>query len=508
VSFQGRNYATFNRLGLILLAFGLVGGCSAPIAFHRGSASGLEEVADTAAEPKVEKSAFAGDDDVAVASDNADGATSSPSDKALIKTQAMPVVIDELGPGPVPLVEVLEYARRNHPQLASLAQEIDLARAERLGASLFANPQLVMDAMGPVDGDNATTLTTRVDFTLPIGGKRQRGMSAAAAAEQRARWELDYQTDLVLLNVSNAATEVLYLQELAKQQQDLSDLNARFAAMQNERAKQNVITEVDRLLADTSAKEVEFERLQTLTQLEQARLVLSQAMGLTNPRPIELAGQLETLATPPVSLETVLARAREVRPEFRAGHWGIREQQRRTDLARANAIPDLTLSPRYSESFDDPDDEMGARVTTDLLLWNFNQGEIAAGLASARQARANLRLSESTTLGDVARAYAMLAPIERQLAYYDQQVAPAMDAAIQSIEEAFQLQAIDAAELSQQLSRLAKLRRAHLELRYLHQQTRMQLEILLKRPLATLAAEEIGPGHVSDPLPVSVADHP
>ncbi len=481
-----------------------LGGCATTDLWRNSAEKELGDVVEASEQDEaagtIGKSDF-GTDDVVLASDDA---VTSPSDGALIKTEAMPfAAADMLGPGPVRLADVLEFARRNHPQLASIAQEIDLARAERLGAGLFANPQLVMDADGAVDGDDMPSLSTRIDFTVPIGHKRQRGMSAAAAAEQRARGELDYATDLVLLEVSNAAAEVLYLQELAEQQQYLSDLNLRFANMQNERAQQNVITEVDRLLADTSAKEAEFERLQSLTELEQARLVMAQAMGMTNPRPLVLADRLQTMRVPPVPLERVIAVAREVRPEFRAGNWGIREQQRRTDLARANAIPDLTLSPRYNETFNDPDDQLGGRFATGLMLWNFNQGEIAAGLASTRQARANLRLSESTTLGEVARAYALLAPIERQLIYYDEQVAPSMQAAIASIEQAFEVQAIDAAELSQQLSRLAKLRRAHLELRFLHHQTRMQLEILLKRPLSSLATEQIGPGRLADELPAA-----
>lgn len=450
--------------------------------------------------PAAEDAEVLPDDDVALASDLvADEDVSSPSDEARIQIdgQALHEAGASIGPGPIALVDVLDYARRFHPQLRSKAQEIDLARAERIGAGLFANPQLVMDADGPVDGNNAPSLTTRIDFTLPIGHKRQRGMSAAAAAEQRARLELAYQTDLVLLEVSDAAAQVLYLQELAEQQQYLSELSARFSSMQQERAQRNVITEVDRLLADTSAKEAEFERLQSLTELEQARLVLAQAMGMSDPRPLELTDRLETLPVPSVPLQTVIAVAREVRPEFQAGNWGIREQQRRTDLARAEAIPDLTLSPRYGESFNDPDDQLGGRLATGLMFWNFNQGEIAAGLAATRQARANLQLSEATTLGDVARAYVLLAPIQRQLEYYDEEVEPSMRESIASIEKAFEVQAIDAAELSQQLSRLAKLRRAHLELRFLHHQTRMHLEILLRRPLASLGAEEIAAGQTA-----------
>lgn len=437
-------------------------------------------------------------DDIALASDD-DAPSASDEMRIQIDEPVLASVPDTLGDGPVSLLRVLDYARANHPTLRVKAQEIDLARAERVGASLVANPQLVMDADGPVDGDNPTSLSTRIDFTIPMGDKRQRAMSAASAAEERARQELAYETDLVLLEVSDAATTVLYLQELAEQQQQLSDLNARFAKMQDERAARNVITDVDRLLADTSAKEAEFERLRTLADLEQARLALAQAMGMREPRSIALSDHLQATPSPPIPLQRLFAEVRRVRPEFRAGDWGIREQQRRVTAARAMALPDIRISPRYRESFDDPDDQMGGRFATDLMLWNWNQGEIAEALAGTRQAQANLQVYENTTFGEVAQRYVLLAPLERQLAYYDQQVEPAMQEAIASIEKAFAVQAIDAAELAQQLTRLAKLRREHLELRYLHQQNRMRLEILLRRPLASFAAEPIPPG---TPLPI------
>ncbi len=486
--------------GAVALSLSLLGGCAAPLlgfvkqTENKPADSTAEVAAEEAKSPSDQTPRGFRDDDVALASDAALSSSTATSSQIQTESIEIPTVPNPLGDGPVSIAQVFSYAREYHPQLRAKAQEIDLARAERLGAGLFANPQLVMDAMGPVDGDDNASLTTRVDFTVPIGGKRQRGMSAAAAAEERARLELAYDTDLVLLEVSDAAATVLYLQELAGLQQEISDINARFAKMQDERAAQNVITDVDRLLAETSAKEAEFERLSTEVTLEQARLLLAQAMGMTQPRPLVLSGVLETPRVPPAPLPEILAAARKVRPELRAGDWGIREQQRRVDLARAEGIPDITISPRYSEAFNDSDDAMGARFTSDLLLWNWNQGAIAEAMASTREARANRQLYESTTLGDVAQAYVSLAPLQRQLDYYDSQVAPAMGQAIAGIEKAFQVQAIDAAELSQQLTRLAKLRREHLEIRYAHQQTRMRLEILLRRPLASFAAEPIPAG--------------
>lgn len=486
------------------IALCLLPGCAAPmILWPVGQSLSSAEESPSAADSTDRRQPTDGDapHDVAVVSDNVQMPTTDDAQRIQTAAVEVPQPVDPLGDGPVTIAQVFAYAREYHPQLRAKAQEIDLARAERLGASLFPNPQLVMDAMGAVDGDDTPSLTTRVDFTLPIGGKRQRGMSAAAAAEQRARFELAYETDLILLEVSDAVATVMYLQELAELQQEISDINQRFAKMQDERAARNVITDVDRLLAETSAREAEFERLNAQVQLDQARLLLAQAMGMIQPRPLHVVGRLETMPVPDAPLDAVLAAARSVRPELLAGDWEIREQARRADLARAEGIPDITLSPRYSETFNDSNDEMGARFTSDLLMWNWNQGAIAEALAGGRAARANRQLYEATTLGDVAQAYVSLAPLQRQLDYYEQQVAPGMAQAIAGIEHAFAVQAIDAAELSQQITRLAKLRRDYLDLRYQHQQTRMRIEILVRRPLASFAAETIPAG---EPLPVEL----
>ena len=93
---------------------------------------------------------------------------------------------------------------------------------------LLPNPQLVMDTESPVERNGATTLTSRVTFTLPTGGKRRWRMAAAEAAVARSQAAQARETELILAEAADAAIEVLYLQELAVLQGELSHLAARW----------------------------------------------------------------------------------------------------------------------------------------------------------------------------------------------------------------------------------------------------------------------------------------
>ena len=84
------------------------------------------------------------------------------------------------------LDEVFNYTLDNHPVLRARHHEIDIQRGKLLAASLWTNPQLVLDTDAPVAGEDPTQLGGRLEFTIPTGGKRKAAQAVANAAIKRA----------------------------------------------------------------------------------------------------------------------------------------------------------------------------------------------------------------------------------------------------------------------------------------------------------------------------------
>jgi cobalt-zinc-cadmium efflux system outer membrane protein len=392
-------------------------------------------------------------------------------------------------PQSMSLEDIIWFTLERHPLLAARRHEIDVARGALITAGAFPNPQLVMDADGPVDGDGATDLSARLEFTIPTAGKRRFAQAAAQADVRRAQLALREESDRIAAAAADAALEVLYLQELAGLQARVEQLARQAAEIQKGRLEQGVITEIDSLGAEVDAVDVEADRLATVTQLESARLRLAREMGLATPRPLEVTGSLTVEYLPQVPLETVLHVARQVRPELARAGVDVVRRRHELALSKANSVPDFQIGPRYGESFDDPNDTAGMRFSTDLPVFDVNQGGVCTSAAELRRTGALFDVAEITTLNDVASSYVQLAPIESRLNYFDEYVLPLTERAEEAIRQAQASNVIDPLQLSQQLRTLSRLRLSHLELRYLHTRIRTRLELLLGRPLNELHVE-------------------
>lgn len=383
------------------------------------------------------------------------------------------------------LDQTLEYALANHPTLRARQQEVSAARAQLVTAGLLPNPNFVMDTRTPVEG-GSTDLSTRLVFTIPTGGKIKRRESVAQAAIVRASYQLSQETQQVLIEVARASLDVLYLQERLALRDGFVEVAESVVNVQRTRAEQGDISEQELLIAELDAARVEAARLNVVTRLEESRATLAQAVGLIEPRPIGMLGELPSDPLPSVPLETLLACARQVLPELSGSRAAVSQSQQEMALARAEAIPDVELGPRYRDSLGNSDDRVGARFSMQLPIFDRNQGDIAQSRAQIHRARALLDAAENTTLSNLAALHAQLTVLDSRLEFFDERILPLADRLETMIRRAYESGDINAYEMSLQLQALNQVREDHLELRYLYSQLRVRLDLLLGDCLANL----------------------
>ena len=304
----------------------------------------------------------------------------------------------------------------------------------------------------------------------------------------------------VLVESAAAALEVMYLQEMIEIRQQLSDMAKQIAELEKSLAEAGVITEVQELVSEVDAADVEFDRLKSLSDLEVAHYRLSRAMGLAEPQPMTMAGRLIVEPVPQIPLDVILQAARESRPELKEARAAIAEAQRGVDLARAKAVPDIQFGPRWQDNIGREDDTVGARFATDLPIFNWNQGAIGEMSAQVCVSRALLRVAEINSLSDVASAYAQLRPIEETLQFYEKTIVPLTEKTEAAIRATQQADVSDPVRLSLQLRKLYQARLNHLEMRYLHNQLRIRIELFLGCRIADLE-ERMGPVPADGKIP-------
>ncbi|MHB1034594.1 MAG: TolC family protein [Pirellulales bacterium] len=384
--------------------------------------------------------------------------------------------------------QVLQYSLEHHPLLKARQYEVEAARAKLTTAGLLPNPRFVMDSRSPTAKDDPTELTARVMFTVQTAGKRRLAQSVAEADIQRAAVLLSKETERVLMEAVDAANEVLYLQELAVLDAQFSDLAAMSAKMAQEKLKGGGATEVESLLTEVNAVDIESDRLKTINKLEASRLRLARAMGVPELRPVSIQGKLAVEPVPPVPLDAVLATARQRRPDLAEAEAEVVLRRQQLALAYAKARPDFEIGPRFHESFRDTD-SLGVRFEMDLPVFDRNQGGICQRAAQVQSARALADAAELASLGDVAAVYVQLEPLQSRLRYYETDVLPLATRTENVLRDAIAAQTIDPSALSNHLMKLGKMRMDYLELRYLYNHLRMRLELFLGCRLGDLAQE-------------------
>ena len=394
--------------------------------------------------------------------------------------------------------EVLDYAASRNPLLRARKHEVEVARGKLIAAGLLPNPELILKTDSPVSEDDASSLTTRVMYTIPFGGKLRHKKSVACTAIQRARLAVEKETEDVLRTTAEAALQVLYLQELALEYDQLDSVfELQVKKVENRyNAGPEFARFADVIETELDATGYRLAHKQTDRELTAARVRLCRAMGMRTPVRIRIAGEFLIERVPDVPLETLLAVARESDPVIASSHLAVTSSQRKLALAHSEAKPDPEIGPWYESQFGEPKDTIGGRFNLELPFFDRNQGDISGAAAQIHVDRALSEVTELNTLNDVAAAYRELMHIQSSLDFYEAFISQRKQYDIGWTQEEMLAQAIEINQVLDVLRKLSVMKIKGLTLRYQHNLLRMRLELALGMKLQDLV-------HRPEPAPIA-----
>jgi cobalt-zinc-cadmium efflux system outer membrane protein len=391
-------------------------------------------------------------------------------------------------PREMTLEEVFEQTLQIHPLLRVQKEEVQAAHARLITAGMRINPELVVNADRELSGDQAYSLNSRVMFTLETAGKRRIRQAAASADIARAQCELKSETERILTEAADAAWEVLYLQELLVLEGKLHDIAAKTAELERSRAD---VTYAEKIVADTDAAELELERLEAKSTLETAGYRLSRAIGFDCPQFLRMRGEIQFRPLKEIPTDELICRIERSRPQICGAQQAAAQKQYLHALECAKAKPDIGLGPRFREGFEDGTDQMGMRFTSDLPIFNRNQGGILESAAEMRMQCERVREARIATLTDAVSAYKELLELQGRLQYYRQEVIPLVERTEATIHNAFAAGQLKAEQMSDLQRNSVKLRLKELELRYRYNLLLTRLELFLGEPIVAPNEAEV-----------------
>ena len=359
---------------------------------------------------------------------------------------AAPALAQSPPPAELTLPQALQLALAHNPELAAAAAEVQIKDGDRRQAGLLPNPDISLEmenfaGQGELRGTDGAEATLQLSQLLELGGKRDRRQQLAAREQAIAEQEL-----LGQRLATTAATRKAFVQLLAAQQ-------GLTLAEEQVRLAEGVFATVEARVAGGKVPAVERQRAEVTLAVArsaavQAGLVLSGAQqelalqwGGAEPLTPMALGTLEALPDLP-TLATLTARLDQT-PEAARWQQQAAAGQARIALARAGAIPDLTLSLGLRQFQQSDDTAMLAGVSLPLPLFDRNQGGIAAAGAALNQNRHRQQAALAQSRSALASGHAALVAAHGQAGVLREQVLPAAQRVFEAAELGYQVGKFD-----------------------------------------------------------------
>lgn len=331
--------------------------------------------------------------------------------------------------GSLTLADFERMALDSNPTLAQAEALIRAAEGRRKQAGLWPNP--VVGYQGEEFAFRAFTEKSEhfffIEQTIPLGGKLAKSRRVAEQEVRQANADATVQKGRVINTVRILFHETLAAQQRVQLRSDLARIAREAVQTTSELLNIGQADRPDYLESEIEAQQAEIDLANSRSDLEQAWLLLTAAVGKPDLKPALLAGDFEAAiaSLDQVSLRTTLLTES---PEIKSAKAQVERARAAVARAKAERAPDLFIRGGFGYSTELLSRRSGATDRTTgpeamvemgvtLPIFNRNQGGIAAAEAELAVAERDLQRLElalrsrlSQVFGDYRRA---LGTVER-----------------------------------------------------------------------------------------------
>lgn len=416
------------------------------------------------------------------------GITHAQEQSALVNKPPQPKVLSEFPTSsihayfdPVQGASANEIVRRTlaaNGEIAAARMEIERTRARLRQAGLRPNPTIeVEQTTGRFTGSpGESELTVGLAVPIELGGKRRRRIELAKAELEASEAEVADRERRLTNEVRTLYSEALAVIRELGTLAELNDLD-----LQTTRFVQARVNEGETAPIELNQLRVEVERLRSRRALVEGRLkgTLLKLRSLTGIGPSEVLRLAEDLRQPPAtstpaSVDAAVEIALRSRPDLRFARLSEEVAQAGLQLARAQAVPDLTPFTKYSNNrsiFEDTplgvlrdrDTLLTFGVLVEMPVFNRNQGGKAEAAIAINQAQRRREFLEAVIRSEVQTAFVRYEAAQAAVTTFEQGAIPRSSENVRIIRAAYQIGSFSITELLVEQRRLLDVQREFTE---------------------------------------------
>ena len=337
------------------------------------------------------------------------------------------------------------------------------------------------------------------NHVFELGGKRERRVEVSEIGVQLAQFEVADRERLLRAELRSGYAEALAAVRSLEIVDQQLQLNQETFRVTGARVQQGEAPPLDQGLIQVEVGRLQSDRILFENQLQRTIFALKPLVGINIDEPLRLTGDLRV--QPVVASQSeALAKALSERPDLQAARIEEKLRDAETRSTRAEAVPNLIASGRYTHTnsaFDqlglttsgattplrDADNILTGGISITLPFRNRNQGLIQAAIARTDAARLRRQFVEQVITQEIRSAYSRYEATRQALTVFDQSVLNRSADNVRIIQAAFNAGELRLFDVINEQRRLTDTQRAYTDVLRQYYIAVVELERAVGAPL-------------------------
>ena len=344
----------------------------------------------------------------------------------------------------ITLDEAITSSIANNPQIQSERAKVGISDAQIKTVGLWTNPSMVLDA-----SIADKSYKGGIEQTIQLGGKIKKKVNIAKQQKEVTLQEIATAIIDLRANVRTAYIQLYSAQERLNTEYEILKISKSMSDIARKKEIAGDIAKLDVL-------QTEILEVNTLSDIEALKLEKSKAINNLNFYLGEILPEDIELVKPEINSdygkseiddknvqEILIKEAKENRPELKRIMKLLEQNEQIQKLARATAVPDLTLAvgPNIMIENVDSGDVTHASVystlSMDLPIFNHGQTVLKEAKAERVKLEKDLKAEENRVELEVKNAYSSVVRTSAMLKIYENQLLPKTKDVFQKSEMSF-----------------------------------------------------------------------
>jgi cobalt-zinc-cadmium efflux system outer membrane protein len=367
---------------------------------------------------------------------------------------------------------LIELGAGRRADLLAARQRLAIAEGRLRQVGFRPNPTIDTEYGSArfLGGEADSAFSVGATQVFETGGKRSRRVAVAELELAQIRFEVAAIERQLIVGIRAAYTNALASARQLDVLEKLIAGNEEIVRVTEARLKEGDVAPLDVNLVRVENDRLKVQAIQTRSDLETQLLQIRALIGADLAESLRLAPQPERPPRFDLGLNELTEIALKDRPDLQAARLGEELGNARINLARANAVPNVAGSVRYSRNkritdfppqlnvrpFPQTDNELTFGVSVEIPVFNRNQGEIASATGERLQAARNREFLEASIRRDVAVAYRKYKAAAESLVIYTTQILPRSEDNLRSVRAAYGLGEFSVFEVVNEQRRLTE----------------------------------------------------